>query len=225
MTFNRREILASLNCMRCNSRDKVAEYDYSETVGSKKISKNTTQYTIAHLYVPICTNCKRDFEIHKKYNDKKIWGQCGCTLSGCVLFIVYINFMISNTSSSPLDTIWQLLAIVMSILAVISAIHLLVISSKAGAMVENPKKYMKFIKKQPFVRPKGVLNWIPYSEWIKSAVQEKYFELQQNMFENVGNIYSISEPEIIKRDKLCKNCGKLLSPTEKFCVNCGSKIE
>lgn len=224
MSYNRREILASLKCMRCGSRSSVSEYDYSETVGSKKLSKNTTQLTIAHVYVPICYKCKQDFKIYEKYNEKNFWSICGGSISGCILFILIMNLVVNYNAKIPTATHWLLLTIVLGILEIIFISHYSLISLKARAMIENPKKYMKFIKKEPFVKPMGTPNWIAYSKWFKSAAQEIYSYQQQNHYETNETMYSISKPEIITRDKFCGECGKPISPNQEFCVNCGSRI-
>ena len=99
MSYNRDEILASLECMRCGSRNGVRAYDFNEAVDSKKLSKTTTQYTIAHSYIPICSKCNRDFNVYKKYSEKNFWSWCGGTVSTCILFILVIILFISAVCS------------------------------------------------------------------------------------------------------------------------------
>lgn len=222
MSYNRREILASLKCMRCGSRNGVREYDFHEVVDSKKLSKTTTQYTHAHTYIPICNKCHHDFDVYKKFSEKNFWSWCGGSISSCILFILIMNFVVAYNAKQPIDAPWQIFSIVLAILDIVFISHITLIGLKARAMVENPKKYMKNIEKQPFVRPMGAPKWISYSEWLKSAAQENFAYQHQNQNEANEIMYSTPKPEIITRDKHCGNCGKLISPNQKFCVNCGS---
>jgi len=225
MSYNRKEILASLKCMRCGSRNGVREYDFHEVVDSKKLSKTTTQYTHAHTYIPICNKCNRDFKVYKEYSEKNFWSWCGGSISTCVLFILIINFAIGYNANSPMGTPWLILLVVLIILDIVFISHITLIASRARAMVENPKKYMKNIEKQPYVKPMGAPDWIAYSEWLKTAAQESFAYQQQNQYETNETMYSPSKPEKITRDKHCGKCGKLILPNQKFCVNCGSMTQ
>lgn len=220
MIYNRRDIIASLQCMRCGSRKDVNEYLFSKIVDSKRISKYKTQYTWANIYIPICYKCQQDFRKHSEY--ASTWSGCGFCSVCFILFLLFITSTVNTIAGKVIDTPWQIIMILLVILDIIFFVHLSYISLKAHAMVENPNKYMKFKRKIPFVKPMDAKNWVPYSEWLKNA-ESKTYDIK-NISKNEETIYTIPEFKSKSEKRFCGNCGKPISSNEKYCFHCGSLL-
>lgn len=201
---NKTEIESSiefLKCFKCETNRNLIPYPLNQIYKSKikKFKKEND-----HLYVPVCLKCQLEFQrwnrFNKNYKRKNIESLIYIITVFFLMWVIIENFWIN-----------------FSLLILISGILLkynLQTQKFLRKMDYYPKKYIKYTKNNViYLRSESSIVWVPYLEWIRDILYERYYQLNcENNSDKMNRII------------YCINCGAKIKRTYAKCHKCGNLL-
>lgn len=162
------ELLNSLRCLRCGTRESLVFYkyskDYKHSTGGIPIS--TVHKGTKSVKVPFCYNCNKKI---------KRWERYYYLTLGLLLVFELIGYFVSHfilVGASDLlspfafsVSFFYFLGLMVYILVLFGSILIFLLANQ-----NNPRTYVEFSGFEPSVRPMNSVVWIPYRLWIEGTV-------------------------------------------------------
>ena len=162
--MSQEELLKSLRCLRCGTRENLVFYNYSKSYKYKTggIPITTVHKGTNKVKVPFCYNCNKKI---------KRWGRYYFLTLGLLFVVEVIGFFVSHIILAGAlgsmytfafnFTFYYFIGLMAYILVFFASILVFLLASH-----NNPRTYVEFSGFEPSVRAINSVEWIPYRIWI-----------------------------------------------------------